>query len=323
MTAIDILVKATGVLALAAVLDAALRRRGSAAARHLVWASAMTGLLALALGDAALPHWTVAIPVAAPTPIAYRVAAAVNDAVPAVSLSALSAQPALDWTTLTGLTGLIGLLVAAYVIGVVILIARLLLEPIALRRLARASRDLRDDGWLCAVNEAVGRFHITRRIRLLQSASDIVPITFGTLRPVVVVPASADEWSDDRRRAVLLHELAHVARWDCLTQLLGAAACAVYWPHPGVWLAARRLRLERELACDDRVLAAGAEPSAYAGHLLDLAHSLRPAPALATGLAMARARDLESRLLAIVDGARNRATLPRVQGAIAAAVSLA
>jgi hypothetical protein len=90
-----------------------------------------------------------------------------------------------------------------------------------------------------------------------------------------VLPASADEWGDDRRRAVLLHELAHVARRDCLVQRIAACACAFYWPHPGVWWAARRLRTERELACDDRVLASGAAARDYAGHLLDIAHAFR------------------------------------------------
>ena len=105
---------------------------------------------------------------------------------------------------------------------------------------------------------------------------------------------------------MLLHELAHVVRYDCLTQTLAIIACAAYWPHPAVWWVARQLRVERELACDDRVLAAGAEAHAYAGHLLDIAYSLegRQAPALA--VSMARPSQLEGRLLAALDDARNR-----------------
>ena len=100
-----------------------------------------------------------------------------------------------------------------------------------------------------------------------------MPVTMGTLAPSIVVPADADAWDEDRRRAVLLHELAHIARQDCLTQMLAAIACAVYWVHPGVWYVARRLRIEREVACDDRVLAAGAHAPDYAGHLLELAYA--------------------------------------------------
>jgi beta-lactamase regulating signal transducer with metallopeptidase domain len=212
---------------------------------------------------------------------------------------------------------------AVYFVGVALLVGRLLFERSALRRLARRSREISDAGWRRALTEAAGQLRLATDLRLLRCAGEIVPITFGFRTPVIVVPPSSDDWSDDRRRAVLLHELAHVARRDCLTQLLGAVACAVYWPHPGVWLAARRLRVERELACDDRVLAAGAEPGAYAGHLLELAHSLRPASALATAMAMARPRDLEHRLLAIVDAARDRGALPRGRSAILAAAFVA
>ena len=126
-----------------------------------------------------------------------------------------------------------------------------------------------------------------------------------------MVPADADTWDEDRRRAVLLHELAHIARRDCLTQMLSAIACAVYWVHPAVWYVARRLRIEREVACDDRVLAAGAHAPNYAGHLLELAYtwSGRRAPALVVG--MAGSKKLEGRMRAVLDSTRNRTTPTR------------
>jgi hypothetical protein len=152
-----------------------------------------------------------------------------------------------------------------------------------------------------------------------------MPMTTGTMAPSIVIPADADSWDEDRRRAVLLHELAHIARHDCLTQLLAAIACALYWCHPVVWYVARRLRVEREVACDDRVLAAGAHARDYAGHLLELAYnwSGRRAPALAVG--MSSSRKLEGRLRAVLDPARNRATPTRrawLAGAAVAAVFL-
>src|SRR6185503_12449308 len=100
-------------------------------------------------------------------------------------------------------------------------------------------------------------------------------------------------------------ELAHVVRHDCLTQLLAAVACAVYWFHPGVWWAARRLRVERELACDDRVLASGTPAPDYAAHLLDLAYALGRTRTPVLAVSMARPPQLEGRMLAVLDTARN------------------
>src|SRR5260370_40835770 len=83
------------------------------------------------------------------------------------------------------------------------------------------------------------------------------------------------------------------------------------------------MRVERELACDDRVLAAGAGAREYAGHLLELARSLGSAPAPATALGMARPRQLERRLLAVLDAARNRGALRRRGQMAAIAVGVA
>lgn len=133
-----------------------------------------------------------------------------------------------------------------------------------------------------------------------------MPMTLGTRRASIVLPSIADTWDDDRRRAVLQHELAHVARYDCLTQTLAIVTRAVYWCHPGAWWLVRRLRIERELACDDRVIAAGTEAKEYAGHLLEIAYSFGRHRAPVLAVSMARPSQLEGRMLAALDAARNR-----------------
>ena len=96
-------------------------------------------------------------------------------------------------------------------------------------------------------------------------------MTWGLLRPVIVLPAEAGGWPASERRHALLHERSHVDRGDWAIQLMTRLVCAVYWFHPLVWLAARRLFLEAERACDDRVLLAGARSTDYAKQLLQLA----------------------------------------------------
>jgi beta-lactamase regulating signal transducer with metallopeptidase domain len=330
-----IVVKATALLAASALVDAALRRRGSAAARHLVWTVAVVGLLALPIASVSLPAWTLRIPVApriaSAIPAGEPVAIFGNDLaltnqgrvigrnvnVTSGSRDSFARVGKVNDTPLPALTvAILGL----YFAGALLLLARLAIEPIALRRLTRSARELTDPEWRYALDDASRELRSVRRVRLLQSAREIMPLTFGTQAPAIVLPASADRWTDDRRRAVLLHELAHIARRDCLVQRLTAVACALYWPHAGVWWAARRLRAERELACDDLVLASGAGAREYAGHLLDLAHSLGSAPAPATALGMARPKQLESRLLAVLDAARNRAAI-RARGRTLAIVT--
>jgi uncharacterized protein (TIGR03435 family) len=131
----------------------------------------------------------------------------------------------------------------------------------------------------------------------------------GFWRSLIVMPPSAAHWSPDRFRVVVLHELAHVKRRDCLTQILTQMVCAIYWFNPLIWIAARKLREERERACDDFVLAAGTKGSDYAGHLLEIARTMRPrltSPLAGAGLAMAHRSQLEGRLLAILDPAIRR-----------------
>ena len=166
--------------------------------------------------------------------------------------------------------------------------------------------------------ECADRIGVRRPVRLLRSREHNVPAALGTRRPAIVIPAIADSWADDRRRAVVLHELAHVARHDCLTATVAAAACALYWFHPAAWWIARRLRIERELACDDRVIAAGTEGRAYAGHLLEIAYSLGGHRAPALAVCMARRRQIEGRLLAAIDPARDR-SVPALRVRVASA----
>src|SRR5205085_2984594 len=106
-------------------------------------------------------------------------------------------------------------------------------------------------------SSAAREVRLSGSVELRIARGPAMPMTWGTLAPKILLPAEAHLWSPERRRLVLLHELAHVARRDSLSRSAAALVCVLYWFHPGVWLAARQLRLEQEYAADDRVLKAG------------------------------------------------------------------
>ena len=194
-----------------------------------------------------------------------------------------------------------------WALGAMLVPVRLLAGSFFLRRVARRAEPGADAGWRSLVDEIAGRLGVDRPVRIVRSRHTTMPMTWGITRPVILLPAGADEWSEERRWCVLLHEMAHIKRWDCLTQSLAQIACAAQWFNPLVWAAARRLRIEREKACDDLVLRFGARPSRYAMHLLEAARAFRAPRLLPVGaVSMARPSQLESRVRAILDTSLRR-----------------
>jgi beta-lactamase regulating signal transducer with metallopeptidase domain/DUF4097 and DUF4098 domain-containing protein YvlB len=208
-----------------------------------------------------------------------------------------AAAPPLDARTL---------FVALYLLGALAVAAWCAAGHWGLARLVRRATPLNGAEWQGLLDVLTMRSGIKAAPRLFRSSEVGSPVTWG-LRAVVVLPDDADAWPAERRRVVLAHELAHVARGDYFAQLAAMAACAVYWFHPLAWVAARRLRSESERAADDLVLERGTPGHEYAAHLLDVARRsqlLRPGGMVAIG--MARPSHLEGRLLAVLDQARAR-----------------
>jgi beta-lactamase regulating signal transducer with metallopeptidase domain/uncharacterized GH25 family protein len=202
--------------------------------------------------------------------------------------------------------------VLIWALGSIVVAAPLVvgMAVIAFRR--RKSTPLNDDTWSALAAELARSLGLTHRVRLLLAGASTMPMAAGVLRPAVMLPRVALDWPDDKRRVVLLHELAHVRRLDCLTQALAHLALAVHWFNPLAWYAMRRLTAEREQACDDMVLSAGARPSSYADHLLHIARTLHAGPlAAAAAVPMARRSQLEGRLLGILDATRPRRAATR------------
>lgn len=213
------------------------------------------------------------------------------------------------------------LLLELWLAGMAVALLPLMIAILRVRSLARSARPARTKRWHSLIASTKPIAHLARRVRILESSSTAMPMTWGLFRATLLVPSNTERWPDWQCRDILLHELAHVERRDCLTQLVAQLACAVYWFNPLAWIAASRMKIERELACDDRVISAGSRASDYASNLLNVARSLR-APSLTshTAIAMARPSQLSGRLLAVLDTRRNRR---RVTRRIAAGTSFA
>ena len=291
--------KSTVVLGAAWSLAWALRGR-SAALRHLVWTAAAAAVLALPFLSASLPVLRVpAVGALLPFDPAVVFQVASSAAVEPPSSPVLPAANARRAITAPRYGDWRIWLMLLWAAGAAAAFARMFAAFVAMWRVQRSARPFRDDGLARALAQSLG---IRRPVPVLESRTGSMPMTFGLLRPAIFMPPEAAGWSEERRRVVLLHEIAHVRRGDAATHLLARTALSLNWWNPLAWSAWREFLKERERATDDLVLNAGARASDYAGHLLEVARTMQSAPATAwAAVAMARRSQLEGRLLAILD----------------------
>ena len=326
----SVLVRVTAVLALS-WLGARIAARRSASMRHALWVAAFAGVLALPLAARFMPSLELPLlpaveqprsPAPQPAPMDFSSAAPRASATPInltpsaaarVSVASAPETPRTSWMASLASISSLGWAFIAWVAIAAGLVGRYLLGLAIVARIRSRATEMRDGRWLDALDVAAATLGIIETPRLVVSPDVSMPFTCGFMRATLVVPESAEEWSDERIDVVLRHELAHVARRDCLVQAMTQSALAVYWFHPLAWVAARHLRSERERACDDLVLATGTRGTTYAEHLLDIARSAATdsSPLAAAALAMARPSELEGRLLAILDPRRERGRASR------------
>ena len=332
---LEAVARATVILASAGLVAAALRR-SSASARHLVWVLGLVSALLVPAFSLALPRWEVPLVTIRTAPADQFVATepsvrgnAVSSHTIGRSARASAIEPAGFNTDIRGaglqlpampLRTTILLIWAA---GASLVLGRLLLGLLAVWWMSRRTHELTTGPWLLLARGLAAELGLPN-VRFVQSVTGSMPMAWGVLRGSVLMPADADSWPAHRLRVVLLHELAHVRRRDCLTHLVAQIVCAVYWFNPLVWIAARRLRSERERACDDFVLQTGTRGSDYAELLLDIARVMQrqrfPAVLGGASLAMAHRSQLEGRLMAILDPKMPRRRPTRARTAAAGAV---
>jgi beta-lactamase regulating signal transducer with metallopeptidase domain len=319
---IEVLLESVVVL-IAATAICLLWRRAAAALRHLVWFAAIVSL-PLLLCLAAWPHtwpkplWSVAKELKPGNEISLTLTL-MPSATPASGVGAgtASGSAALHGTRvrihkplaarLAG--GWLDFGLGVWAAGVVLGLIWFAAGQYRLRQLARDSALATAPEWQNVLCDARQSLDLRRQVILLQGDEQVMPATWGWRRPMVMLPAEGADWPPERRRLVLLHELAHVRRWDSLTLIIARVVCVIFWINPLVWLAARRMCVERERACDDLVLRSDCKASDYAAELLRIARAFKPGR-FAAGIAMARSAQLRGRIAAMVDPHRARRLRP-------------
>ena len=312
---LSLVAKATLML-LAGLAAIALARTARASARHLVIATLFAALAALPILIAFVPAMAIDVPVTAVLSTAANAARAGDSRAPAsgagvaeaVTTAAQRTLPALSlsqWARTLWAAGAI-----AFLIPVVSALWRLSMIrrtglPVALHRAE-----------LARLADARG---VSLPVELLEHEAVPGPMTFGITRPVIVLPLDAREWSEAERRRALMHEIEHIQRGDWLMQIVARTVAALYWFHPLVWTAWRRLCLEAERSCDDAVVLSE-ERTDYAEQLVTLAQRMSAAP-VQPMLGMANRSDLSTRVTAVLDDRlkRGRAGFTFAAGTIAAA----
>jgi TonB family protein len=288
---IDWILKPTILIAAAALVCLLTRR---AAIRHFAWTLAVTGILVLP---------------AAPEVARFRAEAPVRVPafVQAVDSTFAPEYAPIEKAPLEPASRIRAFVLIVWYAGIFVALARLVPAWMDVRRLTR-------DG-TCS-----GRHG---RARVLENPQVTTPFTYGFVRPVILLPLTR-RWTAERREHVLAHEYAHIERLDWLTQTVSQIACAVYWFHPLVWFAAKRLRAESERACDDAVVRDGKAPDTYAEHLLDLAQTSAE-QALPVTVAMWNRSQLEERIMRILENhdRRGLGKLAAVAMSIAAIITIA
>jgi TonB family protein len=297
---LDVLLRSSGIL-VATLIALPFLSRQSAALRHGVLAGAMVASAVALPLSWALPAWTVEVP----TTVAQ--ASGVFGA-PSVA----STTPVADAVEAARAPALATLMMFAWAVGVVVGAGVLALAFGRLRQIVLRATPVTDGPWSRGARQLSAVSGLRRPITLLQTDTPDVLATWGLIRPRILLPAHAHEWSEARIHAVLGHEMAHIQRHDWLVQVAAEGLRAIYWFNPLFWLACRRLRRESEQACDDAVLRLGVSPRDYAVHLLEVARSCRSSSLpVAAVMPMARPSTLERRIAAMLNPVLGRQALSR------------
>lgn len=186
-------------------------------------------------------------------------------------------------------------IVFVWAAGAIVALLPLAAGSLYMWRVRRNAEPVNGSAWTDLLTEFSTALGMKRTPELVRAENLAAPATAGVFRPHILLPPDCEDWPETRRRAVLLHELAHVKRRDVATQIFVHLVAALWWFQPLIWILRRDLRKESEFACDDKVIASGMLASQYAAELLEVAKGGR-GQLLSPAISMVRPRDLERRL---------------------------
>jgi len=202
-------------------------------------------------------------------------------------------------------------LATAYAVGLTLLLGLLARSLLLLRAIAGNGTQIDAEDWRRRVFAEILGTHECGTVELAETARCSVPFVWGWRSVTLLIPNDSRTWPAARLKGVLIHEMSHVAQRDVLLRIAAEVLCAFQWMNPLTWMVAHRLRADGEAACDDAVLAAGFEPTDYAGVLLGLGIErrwyLRAAGAMSGGSPLGR------RIEAVLDARRTRSVITRPQ----------
>jgi len=327
------------IILLIAGIAATLLRSRPAALRHSIWSLAIASQLALPIVALLMPQRGIdfgpvgaaftraatTVTTAARTP---TTAAPVNQSSPKGVAAPPSASQQIPSRVNPGaqpadVSAGIALLTLLWGVGALLMLVRFGIGTVLVaRETRRANRPISRE-WVLLAGQIQDEMNLHRDAALLWGTRREVPYTWGILSPVVCLPSDADKWSIDRLRIVMIHELAHVERFDTFGEFIAQLALVIFWFNPLLWIAVRRMRTEREHACDDRVLMRGVKPSTYVEELVMMMKSIGSgniAPGFGA-IAMAQRTQFEARMFAVLDERADRHAVGR-RSIVAAALGM-
>ena len=208
-----------------------------------------------------------------------------------------------NWTTyildkMTSVYALYGV-IAVYAIGVLILLIRLIYCLMQVRTFRQSLSPCEDQQLQNDLHVLKNQLGIRRSVALAVSDKISSPTQVGLLKPIVVLPAHIVK-SHEQLESILIHELIHIKRWDCLYRLLAMVGMAFYWFNPLFHRVKHLLFEVQEQACDDWTVTTIGNSESYADTLLNVATQLQSRPAMALGMDMARPTQIMARVNRII-----------------------